>query len=340
MAGGGPRERRGGDDRPRSAIDEALHDLDRQRRDRYVVGAVLVLGVVAALSVGMLEGSPVTDEPWAIGAFLGVSALYWVSVAIQERRARRTVRGLVAEREQRAALEARVQALETLHEVGRDIAAAEDDLPGVFERVLAGALQLTSSPAGAVLLRVGDTLTVAASDGPDAPEPGTRFEEDDGPAWEAVRSGSARVVARGEEWGMVRGSATLAAPLHLPDPDRIVGALVVERRADDPGFAAADRLAAALLAQQAALAVRNASRLDRAREGSQQLTEERERTGDALRALTEQARGRLAAVTGTVQLLQHRGDGFPAARRQALLEDLLEEASALRELLGRVEELT
>jgi hypothetical protein len=331
-------------DTPSSPIEVALTELDRRRRDRWTVGAVLVLAAVAAVGVLLIDAAAVATGPWAAAAFLAVALLYGVSVAVQERRAQRTVRALVEERAHLAALEDRIVALETLHEVVREVIAAQE-LPDVFERLLRGATKLTGASGGAVLLRVGDRLTVAASDGPGAVELGTEVAEDDGAAWEAVRSGTTTVVARAAEWGMVAGASTLAAPLRLVDHEggaeegRIVGALVVQRAADAPAFTAADRLATSLFAQQAALAVRNASRLDRADEQASALADERRELSQALQRHLDALRGTTAAVTGTVQLLRHRGHEFPAARRHALLDDLLDRTAGQRELLSRLEAL-
>jgi hypothetical protein len=393
----------GPSDGPPTPLEIALRELERKRRDRWLVGAILMLAVVAAFAVLLIEGAAAATSPWAAVGFLAVTLFYGASVVFQEDRSRRAVRALVDEREHLAALEARVAALETLHEVVRDVVAARD-LPDVFDRLLRGATQLTEAASGAVLLRVGDALTVAAADGPGAPSLGTRLPEDHGAAWEAVRSGDPQVIARGTEWGMDAAASTLAAPLHLEEDGprsstdgasgRIVGALVVERGADAAAFSAADRLATALFAQQAALAVRNASRLDRADERAEGLArdleaaderaaklthdlvgaeeraaglardlegaeeraaklardldeadlacraliDDREATNRASGVIVNELWGLASAVTGTLKLLVHRGDAFSAARRKALLDDLLEDAARQRELLARLEE--
>jgi K+-sensing histidine kinase KdpD len=392
-----------GDAGQAAPVEVALAALERRRRDRWIVGAVLVLAVLAALAILLVDDAGLPLAPWAAGGFVAVAALYGVSVAVQEGRARRAVRALIEERERIAALEGEVNALEALHAAARDVTAAED-LPDVFDRLLRGATTLTGAAAGTVLLRVGDTLTVATAEGREQPEPGTALAEDDGPAWQAVRSGSPQVVAHAAEWGMVAGASTLAVPLRLPD--RTVGALVVERAAGAPAFSSADRAAAALFAQQAALAVRNASRLDRADERAAALEQDldtaradareaqadarearadaREAQADAARtreelaaseadrrarrdeltrtrtelartctdlaralevvteplpALLDELRGHLASVTGTAQLLRHRGDELPAGRRHDLVGSVLEEAARLGELLDRLEQL-
>jgi K+-sensing histidine kinase KdpD len=385
-------------------VEVALAALERRRRDRWIVGAVLVGAVVAAIAILLVDDAGLPAAPWAAAGFVAVAALYGASVAVEEGRARRAVRALIEEQEQLAALQGQVAALEALHAATRDVTAAED-LPSVFDRLLRGATALTGAVAGAVLLRVGETLTVATVEGPDQPEPGTALAEDDGPAWQAVRSGTPQVVAHAAEWGMVAGASTLAVPLRLPD--RTVGALVVERAGDAPPFSSADRAAAALFAQQAALAVRNASRLDRADERAAALEQDldtaraetgvaradaREARADAREARTEllrtrddlaagaaehratrdeltrtrtelartcsdlarsledvtepmpalldELRGHLAAITGTAELLRHRGDELPVERRHDLVGSVLEDASRLGELLSRLEQLT
>jgi K+-sensing histidine kinase KdpD len=392
------------DRRAPAPVEVALAALERRRRDRWIVGAVLVVAVVAAIAILLLDDAGLPLAPWAAAGFVAVATLYGISVAVGEGRARRAVRALIEEQERLAALEGQVVALEALHAATRDVTAAED-LPSVFDRLLRGATALTGAVAGTVLLRVGDTLTVATVEGSDQPEPGTALAEDDGPAWQAVRSGAPQVVAHAAEWGMVWGASTLAVPLRLPD--RTVGALVVERAGDAPPFSSADRAAAALFAQQAALAVRNASRLDRAdervaalehdldtarsetraaqadarearadaREAHAELIRTRDDLGasdterraardeltrtrtelartcsdlarsleevtEPMPALLDELRGHVAAITGTAQLLRHRGDDLPAGRRHDLVGSVLEDASRLGELLGRLEELT
>jgi K+-sensing histidine kinase KdpD len=317
-------------------VDVALGELERRRRDRWNVVAVLIVTMVAALAVLLVDEDAVPSGPWLAVALLVVAVLYGISVAVQERRARRAVRALVEERERLGALEGRIAALETLHAVVRDVVAAED-LPGAFERLLRGAAALTDAAGGVVLLRVGDTLTVAASEGVGVAPLGTRLAEDDGAAWRAVRTGGTQVVAAAAEWGMIAGSSTLAVPLQLAD--RVVGVLVVERTADRPAFSAADRAAAALFAQQAALAVRNASRLDRTAGRVAELERDRAGANEQLRDAVEALRGAIASVTGTTQLLTYRSDGLTAARRQELLDGILDATSRQRELLDRLEEL-
>jgi hypothetical protein len=321
------------DDGEPAPVDVALDALERRRRDRWNVVAVLVVTLVAAVGVLLVDAEAVPEGPWLAVALLAVAVLYGASVVVQERRARRAVRALVAERERLGALEGRIAVLETLHAAVRDVVAAED-LPAAFERLLQGAAALTDAAGGAVLLRVADTLTVAASQGVGVAPPGTRLPEDDGAAWRAVRSGAVEVVSTGAEWGMVAGASTLAVPLQLQD--RVIGVLAVERTAERPTFTTGDRAAAELFAQQATLAVRNASRLDRAAERVVALEREQAEAADELGRVVEALRGAVASVTGTAQLLTHRDDRLTAARRQELLGAILEATSRQRELLTQL----
>jgi hypothetical protein len=241
-------------------LDDALTELERGRRDRWIVGIVLALAAVAALSLQTLDAAEEID-PWIILALVGLVAIHALTVVLQERRARRAIVSLIAEQQASASLEARAQTLEHVQDAVRDVIAAST-LPEVFERLLAGAMRFSGATAGTVLLRVGDTLTVAASDGDDALPRGHRLPRGEGVAWSAVHAGEPVLIGRrsvsldDEE----PSASVLAAPLRLPG--RTVGALVVERAAERAAFGDPELAAIRLFAEQAALAVRNASRLD------------------------------------------------------------------------------
>jgi hypothetical protein len=441
-------------------LEVALRELQRRRRDRWLVAAVLVLAVIAAFAVLLVEGLAVATSPWIAVGFLAVTLLYVASVVFQEDRSRRAVRALVEERERLAAADEQVPPLEVLHEV-LCAAGAAGPLPDVLAELLGGATTLTGATRGALALHDGEVLTVVAAAGPGAPPVGARLPEDDGATWRAIRAGSIVETGRGSEWGMVADASALAVPL----AGEVAGALVVERAADGGGFAAEERLAASVLALQAALAVREATYLERLAEQAAALDEARQerdaaleavnatedaarnagnapgnatapdaenaariagndhgyaavpdaenaadldagnaarndpgnaaalgagnaadldagnaariaendaenaadldagnaariaendpgnaaalagendavvvRTDD-LRDLVDRLHGLSASVTGTVQLLLHRGEGFPLARRQALLDDVLRKTSRQRELLAELEEL-
>jgi hypothetical protein len=247
-----------------------LERLERHRRGRWAIGALLLVSLVAALALLLVDDAAARFGPAVAVAFLAVAGLFAGSVISQERRAADVVRQLLAEREQVAGLEARVQALQQVHTAVADVAAAED-LAAVFDRLLAAALRMSEADVGVTWLLVDGRLTVATSHGEDAPEVGATRNADDGVAGVVVRSGEPLVSGRGGEWASEAVSSVVAAPLRLPD--RVVGALVLERSEGRPPFGAVDRTAVALFAEQAALAVRNATRLDLERERSRALAD-------------------------------------------------------------------
>ncbi len=314
-------------DRP---IDVALAELDRRARERRIVSAVVVLGVTGAAALLLFGDIADEQRMWVAVALAVAVVLYLASMVLEERRTRRTVRALIAEQERAAGLSSRVRALETLHDAAREVAAASD-LPEVFTRLVDAALRLTHARSGAVLLRVGDTLTVAASAGPGSPARGTEIPAVTGPAWAAVETGEPVVTGRGAAWGADAESGSVAAPLRLPD--RIVGALVVERDKDAPAFTEADRAAVSLFAQHAALAVRNATRR----------AEDADRIASAETALRDRARAAaevvhdlrapVTSMSGYAQLLGAHDSELGPQRRQQIVEDVREELERIRMLL-------
>lgn len=247
-----------------------LEQLERHRRGRWAVGGLLVVAVVAALVLLVVDDAVTRYAPAVAVAFLAVAGLFAGSVAAQERRAERVVRRLLAEREHAAGLAARVHALRAVHAAVVDVAAAED-IEAVFERLLAAAVEMSEADVGITWLRVDERLTVATAHGEHAPAVGATTGIEEGVAGVVVRTGEPLVSGRGAEWASAAVSSVVAAPLRLPD--RVVGALVLERGQDSPPFDAVDRTAVALFAEQAALAVRNATRLDLERERVRSLTD-------------------------------------------------------------------
>lgn len=310
---------------PTRPLEDALGELERRRRDRWVVVAVLVVAVVGALALLVIDDAAGELSLFAAAAFLIVGIGYGATVVAQERRSRRAVRAIVAERERAAAAAARIGALEDLQLAAREVVAA-DDLDEVFDRLLDAARALTSAASGVVLLRVGDELTVAAATGGGAPDRGEAFDADAGAAGTAVRTGEALLVGRGAPWGAAAGASSIAAPMRLPD--RTVGVLVVTRDGDRPAFAAADLAIVALFADHAALAVRNASRLDGERRNAATARAE-------LAFLTDELQATVSVVSGYAGLLRERGDSFGPERRRALLDDVLAELATMRARLDR-----
>jgi hypothetical protein len=250
-------------------LEVALRELQRRRRDRWLVAAVLVLAVVAAFAVLLVEDLAVAASPWIAVGFLAVTLLYVASVVFQEDRSRRAVRALVEERGRLAAADEEVPPLEVLHEVLRS-AGAVGPLPDVLAELLRGATALTGAARGAIALHDGEVLTVVAAAGSGAPPVGARLPEDDGATWRAIRDRTLIEIGHGSEWGMVADASALAVPL---DGD-VEGALVVERAPDEGRFTAEERLAASVLALQAALAVREASCLERLADQAAALAEQ------------------------------------------------------------------
>lgn len=248
--------------------EHVLEQLERHRRGRWAIGALLLVAVLSALSLLLVDDATARFGPVVAVAFLAVAGLFAGSVVSQERRAAGVVRELLAERERVAGLESRVEALQEVHVAIGEVAAAED-LEEVFDRLLAAALRMSDADVAVTWLLVDDRLTVATSHGEGAPAVGTAKGADEGVAGVVVRTGEPLVSGRGGEWASAAVSSVVAAPLRLPD--RVVGALVLERREGRPPFAAVDRTAVTLFAEQAALAVRNATRLDVERERSRTL---------------------------------------------------------------------
>ena len=307
-----------------------LQELERRRRDRWWVAGLLLVAVLAAGGMLLIDDASERFAPWVAAAFVAVSLLFAGSVVAQERRAARVVRALVAEREQIAALEARVTALRTVHDAVTGVAASER-LDEAFERLLSAAVEMTDAEFGVTWLRVGDSLTVATSQGQAAPSPGTTVGLGEGVAGMTVRDGAPLIAGRGGEWASGAGPSVVAAPLRLPD--RIAGALVLQRGEDRPPFDDVDRTAVALFAEQAALALRTATRLDREQERAQLLTEDREQTATLLAATAHDLKAPLSAVIGYVQLLRDRDDRIDRDRRMRLYDDVLNEATRTTRLI-------
>lgn len=308
-----------------------LAKLEQRRRDRWLVAALLLVAVLAAGALLLVDDAPARFAPWVAAAFVGVTLLFAGSVVAQERRAARAVRALLVEREQISALESRVTTLRTLHEAVVGLVASEG-LDAAFDRLLSGALELTDADVGVTWLRVGQSLTVATARGDGAPSPGTTIGIDEGVAGMVARDGEPLITGRGGAWAGGPGPSVVAAPLRLPD--RVTGVLVLERAATRPPFDEVDRTGVALFAEQAALALRTATRLDREQERAGALEEQRERTATLLAATAHDLKAPLAAVIGYVQLLRDRDERIDRDRRLHIYDDVLAEARRTTRLVG------
>jgi signal transduction histidine kinase len=313
-------------------LDDALAELERGRRDRWIVGIVLALAAIAVLSLQTLEAAE-DLESWVILALVGLVVIHALTVALQERRARRAIVSLIAEQQASASLRARAQTLEHVQRAVRDVIAAST-LPEVFERLLDGAMRFSDASSGTVLLRVGDTLTVAASSGDGALPRGHRVARGEGVAWSAVHAGEPVLVGHRPvplaDQRADPAASVIAAPLRLPG--RTVGVLVVERAASASPFGEPELAAIRLFAEQAALAVRNASRLDAERATVAELEAQTQTRAEVAAGILHDLKGPLSAVSGFVQLAAEQPDALPDGRRDQLLTEALGEVDRLRSL--------
>lgn len=127
------------------------------------------------------------------------------------------------------------------------------------------------------------------------------------------------------------GSSTIAAPLRLPD--RTVGALVVEPDPAARAFTKTDVAVAALFAQHAALALRNATRLDDERVRVAELHRTLDEREAQVAGILHDLRAPLAAVAGFVQVLRDRDERLTPERRRLILDDVNRELNHLEELI-------
>jgi hypothetical protein len=236
--------------------DAVLAELDRGRRDRWLIALTLVLAAVAIVSLSLLGPGVVDVGPVAIYGLLAAAAFYGVNVVREERRTRRITRDIIGEQERRADLLGQVSVLEALDLATQQVSAAED-LPEVVERILQAAQGLVGADAGAVLLRGAEGMTVAVAAGTEALGRGD-VVSDDHIAAEVMSSGAA--VRRGPTDGRAAGPVEVAAPLRLGD--RVVGAVVLERAAGAPGFRAHEAVVLERFGAHAAQALRQTSHLD------------------------------------------------------------------------------
>lgn len=240
--------------------ERALSELARGRRARAITVAVLLFGSVAVAVLVLLEGTPPPTTWLAVGALAVLNLAYGASVVTRERAAGRLIHQLVSGRAQAVAERERERALEALHAASRAVMGSLE-LTEVTDRVVDAAVRLAAAEGGALALRVGGSLATAARLGMVAGAIGER-RMPDAVERAVLADGEARVTGRGGDWG--DGPPTLVVPVALPD--RVVGTLTVRRGVGARPFAAADRLALTLLAEHAALALRNATLHDRTRQ--------------------------------------------------------------------------
>lgn len=282
-----------------TSLSEALTELDRAQRDRWLVALVLLLAVVAVLSWVLLEPVQLEVLPAVVGAFILVTAVYGANVALQERRSRRMVRSLLAEQQRRAALTGRIATLEALDLATRRVTDAEE-LTEVVERILAAAQGLLVASGGMVLLRAGDRLTVAVSAGPDAPDRGYTV----GPghlATAVLLRGAAVRSAPDSAFDPWTEAREVAAPLRLGE--RIVGVLLLQRSPGSPRFTGAEAVVLERFGAHAARALRQTTHLDAERRRAVQLETSSEHRLTATADLAADLDPPLAVATGLLRAL-------------------------------------
>lgn len=240
-------------------LEGVLAELDRGRRDRWLIALTLVLASVAVISLSLLGPDLVDMGPVAIYALLAATVVYGANVVREERRSHRITLEVIAERERRADLLGQVSVLEALDLATRRVTDAED-LPEVVERILQAARGLVGADAGSVLLRGAGGLTVAVAAGPDAPERG-QVVGPDHLASQVVATGAAvRVTGADDALGQ---PVAVGAPLVLGD--RLVGVVVLERSAGRPGFREREAEVLERFGAHAALALRQTNHLEASR---------------------------------------------------------------------------
>lgn len=288
---------------------EAVEALDRRRRQLWFVGAVVLLAVAIAVTLSFSGNDLLADlfdrVPILRWSFLIVTAVFIVYGVDQERQLSRANQDLVGGARQAVVLSERVEDLEALLHAARtvnSVLAPED----VFHVLLDAALEVARADAGAVRLRVGDRLTVAVSQGDDAPTPGTTSGLD-------VTPTVARAVERAEPSLGERGDSA-AAPLIVKG--RVVGVLEI-RRDQGGAFTEADVKSVMLFAEHGAAAVANANRFEQERSRVEALVDAAEQRSEFVARTVHDLRSPLQAIGGYVNLLQDERLS-PEQRQEAL----------------------
>lgn len=317
-----------GAEHPAPDPSEGLAQLERRRWQLWAVAGVLLVAISVAVVVAFTGGETpelVGTTPMLRYGFLGVSVAFLLYVFDQERALRRLNRALFEQHERSAALEARIRDLRTLVSTARTInsvLAPEE----VYRVVLDAALELSEADTGAVLLRVGDQVTVAVSQGEDAPAPGVSIPVGEGPI--------GRIVERGDIELTGEGPSGVCAPIVVRG--RRVGALAVERTQGQPPFGDRDLSAVRLFAEQAASAVANANRFEQERSRVEALVDAAEQHTEFVARLVHDLRAPLSAVNGYAQLVRDRDDRLTGDQRKQALDSIVEQAGRLGRMIDEV----
>jgi signal transduction histidine kinase len=310
----------------RGEVQAALSSLERRRWQLYLVAAFLLVAVsvVVGIVLGIDAVADLTISPGLRYGFLGVSVAFVLYAFDQERTLRRVTRAIFEQVRTTQDLAAQVQDLSTLVGAARAVnAGLETD--EVHATLLDGALDLVGADSGAVLLRVGDELTVAVRSGAAAPALGTTVPVGEGPVGRSVERGEPERVA-GDVPGVV-------APIVVGG--RRVGALALQRARGAP-FTDRDVALVVLFAEQAATAVANADRFEQERARVAALVDAAEQRSDVVARMVHDLRAPLAAVSGYAQLLRDRGDRLSPAQRDEAAGGILDQVDRLDELVSEV----
>lgn len=250
-------------------------------RRRRVRAATVALALVVSATVAVLLVVDPTPRGWSRGAAVVALALVNAALAVHvvasERAERRAQDELLAARTDAAAAAALRDALTVVHAAARSF-SGDLDLVTVTDRIVTATADALRADHVELALHVrGEVAVVARVPAGRAPgiDPGG---DPSGPADARVdvapigsrrpadaveravlADGGTRALGRGAGWG--DGASLLLAPVALPD--RVVGLLRIGRDATSPPFVPADRVAAGLIGEHAALAVRSATRHDR-----------------------------------------------------------------------------
>ncbi len=327
-----------------AAVDDAerqlqttLAELERRRWHLWVVAAVLLLAISSAVVIvlgGDLSGlTVIPDSPGLPWGFLAVSVAFLLYVAEQERTMRRMTRALFDQRDRATKLQTRVDDLTTLVGAARtvnSVLAPEE----VFEALLRSALELAGASSGAVFLRVRDVLTVAVSEGDQAPVRGSRIAVGQGPVGRVVETGEPQVVGGGLREDGSAVPSGVCAPLVVKG--RRVGVLAVERSGDATPLTTADVSTVVLFAEHAATAVANASRYEQERARVAQLVDAAEQRSEFVARLVHDLRSPLVAMLGYAQLLRAQPAKMSPTQRLQALDGLTRQGERLQMMIDEV----
>jgi signal transduction histidine kinase len=192
--------------------------------------------------------------------------------------------------------------------------------------VLDGAMGITEAARGALWLREGEQLVVAASEGLGAPDVGVG---------RPVGSGEiGRIAVEGDVALIGDGPSGVCAPIVIRGER--VGVLVVERASGSAPFSDREITLARLFAEQAAVAVANATSYERERLRVETLVDAAEQRSDFVARMVHDLRAPLAAASGYAQLIRDRSDRLSPDQLGTAVDGVLEQTERLGGMIGEV----